>query len=139
MSGGDTVPTSWTGKDGNIEVMRDTQTFQDGPASLQVTVSGNKSGSASQTFQGGAGAKFKLAGWIKSQGNVKAQIAVQAFSDGYKNNQFIQVQYVQNDMDWLGFTKEVTLPEWTSFFEIKLLVEGDGKAWIDGVHDASLD
>ncbi len=137
MTQGGQVPANWGGKDGDITVTRDTTTFKSGPASLQVLVAGGKSGSASQTFQGGAGASFKLAGWIKSQGNVKAQVAVQAFAEGYKNNQFIQVQYIQNDTDWTAFEKEVKLPDWTAFFDVKLLVEGDGKAWIDDVHEAA--
>ena len=136
MTQGDDVPADWRGKFGDAQVKRDTQTFKVGPASLCVSAAG-KSGQAFQNFQGGAGAKFTLAGWIKSRGNVKAQALVQAFADGYKNNQFIQVKFVQGDSDWSAFEKEIELPAWTAFFNVGLLVEGHGQAWLDEVHEAS--
>lgn len=137
MTQGGATPTFWTGKFGDIDIARDTDVYKEKPASMRVTVAGGKSGSAFQTVQGGAGAMFKLAGWFKTAGNVKAQVMVQAFSDGYKQNQFIQILYVQGDSDWTHFEKEVTLPAWTAFFNVGVLAEGDGKAWIDEVHEAS--
>ena len=138
MTQGDDLPVDWRGKFGDVQVKRDTQTFKVGPASLCVTVSGGKNGQAFQSFQGGAAAKFTLAGWIKSQGNVKAQAAVQAFAEGYQNNQFIQVKFVQGDTDWTPFEKEAELPAWTAFFNVGLLAEGEGKAWLDEVHETAV-
>lgn len=138
MTQGEDMPVDWQGKFGDVQVKRDTQTFKAGPASLCVRASGGRSGQSFQSFKGGAGAKFKLAGWIKSQGNVKAQALVQAFAEGYKKNQFIQVKFAQGDSEWSAFEKEVALPEWTSFFNIGLLVEGNGQAWLDEVHDTSV-
>lgn len=43
----------------------------------------------------------------------------------------------QNDTDWTHFEKEIKLPECTASFNVLLLVEGDGKAWLDDVHEAS--
>jgi lysophospholipase L1-like esterase len=106
-----------------------------GPSSLRVSVSG-KSGSVRQTIGGGANGTFKISGWVKSQGNVKAQVAVHAFAEGWKNNKFLQVQYFQNDNDWMKFEKEVQLPDWTSFFYVSLLAEGNGKVWLDEVGEA---
>jgi len=137
MTQGLGTPAEWRGKFGDVDVARDTEVFKTGPASLRVTVAGGKNGQAFQTVQGGAGATFKIAGWIKAAGNVKAQAMIQAFAEGYTNNKFIQLQFIQNDTDWMHFEKEVTLPEWTSFFNIGLLVEGDGKAWLDEVHEAN--
>lgn len=138
---GDDVPADWTGKFGEVEVRRDTKVFKEGPASLRVTASGGKSGQAFQKFEGGAGAKLKLAGWLKTQGHVKAQVAVQAFADGFKQNQFIQVKYAAGDGDWAQFEKEIALPEWTAFFNVLLMAEGDGSAWLDEVRagDAPVD
>ena len=81
MTQGDDVPADWTGKFGEVAVARDTKIFKEGPASLRVTASGGKNGLAVQKFDGGAGAKLKIAGWIKTQGSVKAQGAVQAFAE----------------------------------------------------------
>jgi hypothetical protein len=104
-----------------------------GPSSLRLEVKDGKSGNVHQTISGGANGRFEIAGWVKSQGNVKAQVAVHAFAEGWKNNKFMQVQYFQGDNDWMKFEKEVVLPEWTSFFYVTLMAEGEGKAWLDEV------
>jgi hypothetical protein len=127
------MPTFWDGKFGTVETKRDTEVFKTAPASFRVTVANGKSGQGFQTVQGGASATFHIAGWIRSAGAVKAQVAVQAFAEGYTQNRFIQIQFVQNDTDWTHFDKEVKLPEWTAFFNVLLMVEGDGKAWLDDV------
>jgi len=137
MTQGTSIPTHWDGKFGDVEVARDTTVYKSAPASLRVSISGGKSGQAFQTFPGGAKATIKIAGWFKTAGNVKAQVLVQAFADGYKQNQFIQVLYLQGDSDWTHFEKEVTLPDYTAFFNIGVLTEGDGKAWLDDVREAS--
>jgi lysophospholipase L1-like esterase len=46
------------------------------------------------------------------------------------------VRYFQGDNDWMKFEKEIVLPEWTSFFYITLLAEGEGKVWLDEVGQA---
>lgn len=73
MTQGDGVPDSWTGKFGGIESGRDTQVFKEAPASLRVTAGGGKSGQAFQQIKGGAGAKVRIAGWIKSRGILPRQ------------------------------------------------------------------
>ena len=134
MTQGGDVPAYWNGKFGDVTLARDTTTFKNKPASFRVTIAGGKNGSGFQTVSGGANAKFKLTGYFKTAGNVKAQVMVQAFSDGYKQNQFIQVLYVQGDSEWTSFEKEIALPSWTAFFNIGIMAEGDGKAWLDEVH-----
>lgn len=137
MTQGFDVPADWTEKFGSIEVRRDTDVFKTAPASLRVTASAGKSGMALQKIQGGAGGKIAVTGWMKTRGNVKAQVCVQAFAEGFKKNQFIQLKFVQGESDWTEFSKEVTLPEWTAFFSVGLLVDGDGSAWLDDVRPAS--
>ncbi len=134
MTQGGDVPAYWTGKFGDVTLARDTTIFKGKPAALRVTIAGGKNGSGFQTVGGGANAKFKLTGWFKTAGNVRAQVMVQAFSDGYKQNQFIQVIYAQNDTEWTSFEKEIALPSWTAFFNVGVMAEGDGKAWLDEVH-----
>jgi hypothetical protein len=135
MTQGLGVPQDWLDKEGAVQVVLDKEVFKVGPSSLRVSVSG-KSGSVRQTIAGGANGTFKIAGWVRSQGDVKAQVAVHAFAEGWKNNKFIQVQYFQGDNDWMKFEKEVQLPEWTSFFYVSLLAEGSGKVWLDEVGEA---
>jgi lysophospholipase L1-like esterase len=136
MTQGFDVPANWSDKFGNVEAKRDTQTFKLGPAALRVSVAGGKSGMAFQKIQSGAGARVTIAGAIKSRGKVKAQACVQAFAEGFKNNQFMQLQFVQGDTDWTEFSKEITLPEWTANFSVGILVEGEGEAWLDEVREA---
>jgi hypothetical protein len=137
MTQGDATPAFWDGKFGDVEIKRDTEVFKTAPASLRVLVAGGKSGQGFQAVQGGADATIKISGWIKSAGKVKAQVAIQAFAEGYTQNQFFQIQFVQNDTDWTHFEKEIKLPDWTAFFNIVLMAEGDGKAWLDDIHEAS--
>lgn len=131
------VPAEWGGKSGDVDTACDTDVYKGGPASLRVSATAGKSGQGFQIVQGGAGATFTLAGWFKTAGSARAQVFVQAFADGYKQNQFIQVQYRQGDSEWGEFSKQVTLPPWTAFFTVGVLIEGDGKAWLDEVHEAS--
>jgi hypothetical protein len=136
MTQGIGAPQDWRDKDGEVEVALDKEVYKVGPSALRVDVAGGKSGNVHQMISGGANGKFIITGWVKSQGNVKAQVAVHAFAEGWKNNKFIQVQYFQSENDWMRFEKEVVLPEWTSFFRVTLLAEGDGTVWLDEVSEA---
>lgn len=131
------APAEWGGKSGDADTARDTDVYKVGPASLRVSATAGKGSQGFQTVPGGAGATFTLAGWFKTAGSARAQVFVQAFADGYKQNQFIQIQYRQGASDWGEFSKQVTLPPWTAFFTVGVLIEGDGKAWLDEVHEAS--
>jgi hypothetical protein len=137
MTDGDGVPDAWTGKWGEGESARDTQVFKAGPASLRVTVAGGKSCQGFQQFDCQGGERIKIAGWVRSAGKVKVNVAVQSFDAGWTRNSFDQVKYIQDDTDWAAFEKECTLPDWAARFNILLLVEGEGSAWLDEVRDAS--
>ncbi len=41
--------------------------------------------------------------------------------------------YLQGDADWTRFEKEIVLPSWTKWSELKLFAEGNGQAWLDEV------
>ena len=138
MSLGEGIPADWTGKWGEGEVARDTATFKTPPASLRVTVTGGKSCQAFQQFTCEGGEAVKIAGWVKSAGKVKVNVAIQSFDQAWTRNQFDQIQYVQDATDWTAFEKQCTLPDWAARFNILLLVEGEGSAWLDEVRDSSL-
>ncbi len=136
MAQGGVLPTNWTEKWGDVIASRDTKVFKEGPASLRVNVE-NGSGQAFQLVQGYAGKTLLLSGFIKAAGNVKAQIAVQSFGDepngGWQQKKFDQVIFVQGDIEWLEFGKLVQIPEGTMRFNVQLLAEGNGQAWLDEV------
>lgn len=116
--------------------VRDEKVFKKGPASLRI----DGKGTAVQRIDGLAGKTIRIAGWIKTAGDAKAQVAVQSFAKGWSQNKWQQVVYRQNDSDWSAFEGAVTLPEWTEWSELKLFVEGEsGHAWIDEVRDAAGD
>ena len=137
MDEGGDLPQNWDGKwvgEGKIKVARDPQIFKKGPASLRVeSVDGNAKGQASQMRDAPAGATFTIRGWVKSQGSVKVNVAIQPYDDAWHPITFLQAGYVQNDTDWTRFEKTITLPEKTAHFGINLLLEGAGKAWLDEV------
>ena len=128
MAQGRSTVANWKGG------VRDTEVFKTGPASLRI----DGKGTALQRIDGLAGKTIRIAGWIKTTGDVKAQVAVQSFAKGWSKNKWFQLVYRQNDADWSAFEGSVTLPEWTEWSELKLYVEGTtGSAWIDELRDAA--
>lgn len=136
MTEGTVLPDGWAGRWGDVIAARDTKVWKEGPASLRVDADG-ASGQAFQLIEGVAGKTLRLSGFIKVQGAVKAQVAVQSFGDSvngaWQQKKFDQVVYVQGEMNWLAFNKDVTIPEGTLRFNVQLLVEGQGRAWLDEV------
>ncbi len=132
MTAGGDVPDGWDQKWGDVTTARDTQTFHSAPASLRVEASG-KSGQGFQMFDVTGGGTYTVSGWVKTQGNAKVNVAVQSFAGDWSKNDFNQVKYLQNDFDWQQFSKEVTIPAWAGRFNVQLMVEGTGRAWLDDV------
>lgn len=136
MAQGGVLPTNWTDKWGDVFPSRDTKDFKAGPASLRVDIA-NGSGQAFQLVSGYAGKTLLLSGFIKAAGNVKAQVAVQSFADdqngGWQQKKFDQAIFVQGDVEWLEFAKLVQIPDGTLRFNVQLLAEGTGAAWLDEV------
>ncbi len=132
MSAGGAIPEFWTEKWNDVQAFRDTQTFKEGPASLRVEASG-KSGSAFQMFEVPGGTSVKLSGWFKTQGTAKAQVALQAFSDDWKQNDWQQIAFQATDSDWAHFEKTLTIPDWAALFNVQVNLDGRGKAWLDEV------
>ena len=136
MAQGGALPNNWTEKWGDVIAARDTKVFKEGPASLRVTIE-NGTGQAFQLVQGYAGKILQLTGFIKAAGAVKAQVAVQSFADdpngGWQQKNFDQVVFVQGEIDWLPFYKAILIPKDAVRFNVQLLAEGSGQAWLDEV------
>jgi hypothetical protein len=134
MSEGKELPAGWEGRWGRVTTARDTAVFKVGPASLRVeTDAAGGSGQGFQMIEGGAGQRVRLRGWVKSQGDVKVNVAIQSFDLGWSRNSFDQVKFLQGDTDWTPFDKEVLIPDWAARYNVQLLVEGKGRAWLDEV------
>jgi lysophospholipase L1-like esterase len=137
MSAGSDAPANWNQKwegKGRIAIARDTKTYKIKPAALRITsVGGEAQGMVSQVVEAPGGRKFTVQGWVKSEGSVKVNVAIQPFTENWKPITFLQIHYVQNNTDWVTFQKEIELPADTARFQLGLLLEGEGKAWLSGV------
>ena len=123
----------WTGK-GKLRLSRDTSVLKEKPASLCLESEGwEAQGQTAQMVDAMRGRKFVVSGWVKSAGKVKVNVFVQPFRADYTPIAFTQLQYAQNDTDWTAFRKEVVLPAETARFGLGVLLEGEGKAWLNGV------
>lgn len=122
MTQGVSVVSEWSGG------IRDTNVFKAGPASLRVD-----GGMASQHFEGFAGCRIRVSGWIKTSGKARAQVAIQSFNENFSRNTWQQIIYRQDNTDWTYFDGNVEVPDWCRTMELRFLVEGEGSAWLDEV------
>ncbi len=125
-------PKGWHQVWGKLSIMRDTSTYKHPPASLHAVCRGSH-GMVFQQLRGYAGQTLRLSGWLKTAGQAKVNVAIQCFDASWKKNKFLQVHYSQGKTAWTKFDKAVTLPSWTSRFNVLLLIEGHGEAWLDEV------
>ncbi len=139
MTTGGAKPDGWSGTWGDVGSARDTEVFRSAPAALRVEGQSGKTGQVFQQIAGHAGVRLRLSGWVRTAGGAKVNVAVQAFDADWQQNAFDQVRYVQGATDWQAFEKVVTIPEWAACFNVLVLVEGAGKAWLDDVRLAPAD
>jgi hypothetical protein len=136
MTKGNEKPESWDTQWGEVRVFRDMKVFKSEPASFCVeTVKAGVQGNGGQTLEIEAGASGKFSGWMKTEGKVKVNVALMCFTDDWKMKEFKQLAYRHDNAasDWSEWTAEATVPEGTGHVQLVLLVEGDGKAWLDDV------
>ena len=137
MELGNTIPTAWTNRwvgKGRILVARDPSTSYEGEASLRIqTVGGSGKGQISQIISGTGISEVTLTAYVKSEGKVFSQVAIQSFDANWKTLQYKTVKHFRKQDDWMKISKTVKLPAGTIRFGVGLLVEGDGKAWMDNV------
>lgn len=133
MEDGNDVPEGWRGKFGKVLVMRDTETFHSGSASLSVQNSASGSGCGHQMMAVKPGLKLKLGGWVKCEEGAKVNFAAQFFDEKFTWNEFNQVKFLEGSQEWEQAEKEITVPEKASHMAIALYVEGVGRAWLDDV------
>jgi endoglucanase len=141
MSQGTDVPLGWrigwTGS-GKLNLTRDTHDFASAPAALRLESTGG-------TAYGNAGhslvvtdTPFMLSGKVKSSGKFKeARVAVQAFDGSFKQVAFIQLADASDAGAWKTFSGEVRLPKEAKTASLTVILNGDGKVWLDDVSIAS--
>lgn len=137
MSVGGSTPTdwsiTWTGR-GKLTLARDTKVFKEGPASLRLdTGAADAMGQAAQMVDAPAGTHLALRGAVKSEGQIKVNVAIQSFAADGKPVEFKQMKYVQDDSEWSDFASDMTVPAGATHVAVTLLIEGTGRAWLDDV------
>ena len=136
MEAGTALPSSWESKwvgRGTVSAARDTEVRHGGEASLRIDSRGDSQGQISQTVDAKAGSVVTISGWVRSSGRIKAVVAFQPFAGDWSKNEFKAIGFAQGETDWRRFSERVTVPEWAARFGVGVLVEGEGKAWLDDV------
>ena len=138
MTDGDEAPegwkVSWTGK-GQLRLARDTDRFLDEPASLRLeSVGGVARGTASLNLPENL-ERFTVGGHVSAEGEHSASfVAVQAFDAQWKQLRFTPLVEIGEGFDkWRPFEREVTLPEGTAHAVLAVVLEGDGRIWLDAL------
>jgi photosystem II stability/assembly factor-like uncharacterized protein len=123
----------WTGR-GKVIFARDATTSYDGEASLRIqTVGGNGKGQIAQLMTAGNIREITVDAYVKTEGKVFAQVAVQAFDAKWKTLKYSAVKHFRKVDKWKRIQGTIKLPPGTARFGLGILIEGDGKAWLDGV------
>ena len=136
MEAGSALPASWESKwvgRGSVGAARDTSEKHGGAASLRIDAVGDSQGQFSQMVDAKPGSAVTISGWIKSSGKIKAVVCFQPFAGDWSKNEFKAIGFAQGETGWQRFSQRVTVPEWAARFGIGVLVEGEGKAWLDDV------
>jgi lysophospholipase L1-like esterase len=133
MTDGNDIPTGWDSSWGDVSIKRDTTVFFSSPASLHVSCKKDLSGQVFQRITGYGGKSLRLQGKLKTAGNAKINVALQSFPDDWSQNKFGQAYFVQGESDWTSFNRVLDIPDWADAVHALVLVEGEGKAWLDDV------
>lgn len=121
----------WSGN-GKLEATRDDKVFVTPPASLRLaSVGGPANGQVFQQISATPGQVFTVSGHLRTEGHAKINAAVQFYDRSGQPFDFIQLLYAQNTTDWQPFTRTITVPDRAGSIAFVLLLEGDGRAWID--------
>lgn len=137
MDAGTDVPEhwgdTWAGS-GKLKASRDTTTFRKGPASLRLeSVGGKAEGQVQHFLEAKAGDTVRVGGYFKSAGKVTARVGVVSYTADWKGNGFTAFDQVFNDSDWRPWAGEAKLPPGTARCAVVLMLNGDGRAWLDEV------
>jgi lysophospholipase L1-like esterase len=137
MTEGSDKPVGWADQwisAGKIAVSRDAAVFHSAPAALAVaSVGGPAHAQAMQFIVGAPGQRLALHAWVRAEGKATAIFAVQSYTADWKGIAFKALGKALPGFDWQEAGGEVTLPPKTARFAVVLLLQGEGKAWLDDV------
>ncbi len=133
--------TEWAGS-GKILVSRDTTVFHTAPASLCVkSDGGSANGNGTCVIEVGGDTEIELTGWVKSEGKLKVNVMAQPFGADWAKGPlgFQQLKYLHDNQsyDWTEWTARFKTPSGTAHLLVGVMIEGEGKAWLDDVRNTA--
>ncbi len=137
MTAGENVPSGWADfktdeGPGQIKIARDTGTYKTGPASLRIEASGGSAkGTVSTKIPQAGGKMVRIKAWLKTEGNVT--FGALAFVCPGSDKPWNQIHAFRGASDWQEINARIKLPEADSGPLLLLLLQGEGKVWLDEV------
>jgi endoglucanase len=135
MSLGEETPQGWDRTHvptGELRVVRDTDDFVKGPASLRVeSVGGSVDGNCNQPIEGAAGETFTVRGHAKARGLDYAAVSVLVQDQEWQMLKWQDLFRFADRAEWTPFEAEVSVPAEARNTLLLVLVRGEGAAWVD--------
>ncbi|MCU0786564.1 MAG: hypothetical protein MUF81_21470, partial [Verrucomicrobia bacterium] len=137
MTDGETRPLGWDRKSvvaGNIEAIRDTNTFASAPASLRVeSVNGPVTGFVSTSLKDVRGRNLKISCKIRNDGFTNCSLNLNGMDGSWKPVLNQNVIEAKDAKAWTTFTAEFVVPAHVMNTKLGFAVSGEGKAWLDDI------
>jgi endoglucanase len=149
MTDGGEAPAGWTAQQphsGQVRLVRDTEQFVEGPASLRLESVGGplQDGKATLKLERAAGRTFTIAAWVRSTGSAwsgprrgegirMGELAMLVQDSEWKQLawQTICPQKTLYSLEWVKFATEVTVPAEAHNVLLVLYFTGEGAVWLD--------
>ncbi len=137
MSEGESRPLGWDGKwasKGNLNAVRDDKDFSSAPASLRIESAGGPvTGSVSTPLKDVCGRNLKITCKMKNAGFAKCCLVITGLDGGYKQALNKELIDGKDAKEWTTLTAEFVVPSNAVNDRLGLLVDGEGKAWLDDI------
>lgn len=133
---GKEAPAVWKlSKDSkNLRLVRDTQSFKGGPASLRLENTGGvaEGDALTDLWQSVPQGEFTLSGFAKASGNwEKAQLSIQSLNQGFGGMDWIVTHEIKPSTEWQPFSTKIKLNKDAAFALLHLIVKGEGTIHLD--------
>jgi len=135
MTEGGALPSGWDEPKteegpGRLVAARDTQVFKEGPASLRLATEGGAAkGNVSRALPEVAGQQLAVTGWIRAEGALGYNAL--AFLCPGAEPSYVPVKEFRPSPSWQRVNAKVKLPDGGQPPLLVLLIQGEGRAWLD--------
>ncbi|HBC88046.1 MAG TPA: hypothetical protein DCZ94_13940 [Lentisphaeria bacterium] len=137
MSDGETRPVGWDGKwtsKGSLNAIRDDKDFASAPASLRIESAGGPVlGSVTTPIKEVSGKNIKVTCKMKNAGFAKCCLVITGLDGSYKQALNKELIDAKDAKEWTILSAEFVVPSNAVNDRLAILVEGEGKAWLDDI------